>query len=82
MTKLGWRMLVEKDSLWEKYILGETKAHKIERKRNSSNAWRGIGEAKSILLKGSKMLVHDGKNTLFWRNCWLEGQPPIARCVA
>ena len=45
---------------------------KIKKKRKSSNAWQGLVAMKSIIQKGMKSKVYNGKNTLFWR---LEDSP-------
>ena len=57
----------------------EPEVSKIEKKRNSSNVWKGINEAKGTLIKGLRMEVHNGENTLFspGRGIGLEVSLPV-----
>ena len=48
---------------------------KIKKKRKSLNAWQGLVAMKSVIQKGMKSKVYNGKNTLFWRDIWLEDSP-------
>ena len=45
---------------------------KKKEKMKSSNAWQGLVTTKSIIKKCMKSKVYNGKNTLFWRDIWLE----------
>ena len=70
MAKLGWKILTDKKDLWtqvltSKYIRGKVTPEKFMRKRGTSNAWNGIAEANSLLKKGLKVKVYNGKDTLF-----------------
>lgn len=47
MTKMGWRILNESDSLWTKVILGkyvqsDAKVENFRPKQSDSNLWQGI----------------------------------------
>ena len=48
---------------------------KIKKERKSLNACKGLVVAKSIIQQGLKSKVYNGKNTLFWRDIWLEDSP-------
>ena len=50
MEKLGWRLVIEQESLWakvitKKYVRGEIGLKKLNKKQGSSNTWRGIAKA-------------------------------------
>ena len=83
MAKLGWRLFTESDKLWEniltpKYVRGSLDISKIERKKNSSNAWQGLVAATNILKKRLRQKVYNGASTLFWRDIWLGDLPLIS----
>ena len=70
MTKLGWRLITEKDNLWaktltSKYMRGEVETAKFIYKKQSSNAWRGIVAAPIFLKKGIRNKVYNDLNTFF-----------------
>ena len=76
MAKLGWRLILEGDSLWariliSKYVRGEIYLDKITKKHGSSNAWRGISSATDLLKRGARIIAYNNQNTLFWRDSWL-----------
>ena len=55
LAKLGWRILIKKDSLWVKvlmckYVKDELTPEKLLKKTSSSNAWRGIIATSSMLI--------------------------------
>ncbi|XVF81675.1 hypothetical protein PTKIN_Ptkin15bG0174300 [Pterospermum kingtungense] len=80
MSKLGWRMMTEKEALWVKvvagkYIHGEPRIDNFHHKQGSSNAWKGIVKANTILSKGTRSLILNGRDTLFWTDKWLMEEP-------
>ena len=80
LVKIGWRLIVETESLWAKVIRGkyireEMNTSKFTKKQNSSNAWNGIVPAAGILDKKIKVNAYNGKYTMFWRDKWLEDRP-------
>lgn len=80
MTKLGWRMLTEKDSLWakvliNKYMGGKRDINSITMKNGASNAWRGIVEGVNTLREGMQKVPRNGKSTYFWNEPWLLKEP-------
>ena len=70
LTKLGWRLLEEKESLWakvltSKYINGEVHLTKLIKNPHASNAWQGIATVAPLLLKGVRIRIKYAHNTLF-----------------
>lgn len=45
---------------------------------NHSCAWRGIWEAKNILLKGCRWRISDERTTKLWTEPWLPGYPKLS----
>ncbi|XVF55710.1 hypothetical protein PTKIN_Ptkin06aG0058800 [Pterospermum kingtungense] len=80
MSKLGWRMMTEKGALWvrvvaNKYIHGEPRIDNFHHKQGSSNAWKGIMKANTILSTGTRSLILNDRDTLFWIDKWLMEEP-------
>lgn len=80
LAKLAWRMLSEDESLWarvlrSKYASSEGGADGIIHRHNASNAWRGIVEAKPILLTGLRHVAGNGRSIKFWKDVWIEDMP-------
>ena len=68
MAKLGWRLLTEPYKLWAKiiqakFMRGMTEISKFEKKKNSSNAWKGIGATNGVLKQGIRARVYNGAKT-------------------
>ena len=87
LTKLGWRMLTEPNSLWSrvlrsKYCKGRCDIDMFVQKANSSNVWRGITDNARILCEGLKMAVGNGARTLFWDHCWVLDKPLSEMIIA
>ena len=59
-----------------KYIHGELGFQKQVPKPSSWNLWKGLVAASEILRKGNRKRVHDGRDTLFWRDTW-SGDSPL-----
>ena len=75
LTKLGWRIMQEPQSLWarvlrSKYCKNQSDLDMFEERRDASNAWRGILDNKKLIMKGSRMIIGNEKNTLFWYHRW------------
>jgi len=80
LTKLGFRILVEKDKLWSrvleaKYCKDQCDIHMFRQRSHASNSWRCIIENVKYLQQGVKMEVGNGKNTSFWKHNWLNKGP-------
>ena len=73
MANVGWRLIVENQSLWAqvltyKYIKGDISITKLTNKPTSSNLLEGVASAVDILLKGTRRRIYNGLDTLFWRD--------------
>ena len=73
MAKLGWKLILESDSLWarilaSKYVRGDINLDKLTKKNGSSNAWRSISSTTNLLKRGERIIVCNGLNTLFLRD--------------
>lgn len=80
LTKLGWRVLTEPNSLWSrvlraKYCKGRCDIDMFESKQNMSNVWRGITENTKHLCDGAQVAVGNGCKTLFWDHRWVSKKP-------
>lgn len=80
LTKLGWRVLTEPNSLWSrvlrsKYCRGRCDIDMFQPTTNMSNMWRGITDNVNTLTKGAAAAVGNSKNTLFWDHVWAIGEP-------
>jgi len=82
MTKLGWRLVTEKDSLWAqlmqpKYCARRCDTDMFVPKKDASNGWRGITESSTYIKQGIRVEVGNGRNTLFWHHNWVIDKPLI-----
>lgn len=80
LTKLGWRMISEPESLWSrvlrhKYCSGRCDLDMFDPKKGSSNVWQGITKNATILGKGMRVAVGNGNRTLSWDHRWACAQP-------
>jgi hypothetical protein len=74
-----WWKLENEDGLWQqvvkaKYIRGglvSTVRHKL----TDSPVWTDLLKVKRLYLKGMKIETKNGKNTLFWKDPWLDDKP-------
>lgn len=76
LTKLGWRLMVEKDKLWSqvliaKYCNGRCDVDMFQPKMDASNAYRGILENAKFLKKGMRTEIGNG----FWDHNWVDSKP-------
>lgn len=77
LTKLGWRVIAEPNTLWSqvlrhKYCDGRCDLDIFKHKQGSSNAWRGIVDNVDILRKGVSMEVGNRQCTFFWNHNWTD----------
>lgn len=82
MTKLGWRLMEEKDSLWAqvlkcKHTHNNPISSEIKQKESSSNAWQGIFRCIKFLEQESKKLLRNGRTITFWMDKWLGDEPLV-----
>ena len=80
LAKMGWRLITEPEKLWAKILhakcaRGKMDFSKLEKKRNASNAWKGMVAAREIIKQGTREKVYNGAETFFWREVWLGDIP-------
>lgn len=71
LAKLEWRIMMNEESLWvrvlkAKYAIQSMDCSMWRPKTNMSNSWQGILLAAPTLQQGTRKLVRNGRNTLFW----------------
>ncbi|CAN1748538.1 Putative ribonuclease H protein At1g65750 [Linum perenne] len=77
LTKLAFLFFKEKDKLWvrilqDKYF-SDSNGGLIARKlKSSSPLWKGILREKDTMLEGAKSAIRNGRDTLFWTDCWVD----------
>ncbi|KAK9671970.1 hypothetical protein RND81_12G067000 [Saponaria officinalis] len=87
LTKLGWRVLAEPNTLWArvlraKYCNGRCDVNMFQPKLNMSNVWSGITSQAKIINMGSSMVVGNGRETLFWDHSWVDSGCLIDKAIA
>lgn len=88
ISKLGWRLLKERTSLWScvlrhKYKVGEVhdRTWNVTRS-NASSTWRSIlSGLREVVLPGVSWVIGDGREIRFWSDKWLlqEALSEVAR---
>ncbi|XP_074298106.1 uncharacterized protein LOC141628922 [Silene latifolia] len=78
LTKLGWRVLAEPQSLWSrvlqaKYCNNRCDIDIFQPKSNMSNVWAGISSQSKTIVRGTATAVGNGRRTLFWDHAWVDG---------
>ncbi|XP_016168765.1 uncharacterized protein LOC107611342 [Arachis ipaensis] len=76
MMKAGWGLIERKEALWarilrSKYGSGTNIMPKVERRRNSSNLWKGICSVWENVQQNCIWRVGDGFQIRFWEHCWI-----------
>ena len=76
MEKLGWRIPTRQDDFWVKILLSKyvklrVTLEKFSKRKDVSNAWRGVTVATHLLKAGLTTRIFNGKDTLFWHEKWL-----------
>lgn len=79
VSKLSWKMLKKKDSLWVqvmqgKYIRGQ-EFRQVETGQNPSWVWKSIVKNKSQLKKGACYLIGNGRDVAVWKDPWVPSIP-------
>jgi hypothetical protein len=74
-----WWKLENEDGLWQqvvkaKYLRGEL-VSTVRHRLTDSPVWTDLLKVKSLYLKGRKVEIKNGKNTLFWKDPWLGDKP-------
>ncbi|XP_073046080.1 uncharacterized protein [Primulina eburnea] len=80
LTKLGWRLMEEKESLWTlvlkgKYTRNSTDSRSFKSRQGSSKVWQGISKIMQYVEKGTKQVARNGTSTYFWTDKWIEKSP-------
>lgn len=77
MTKLGWRLREDKNSLCAQVLQDKYSRNDLELKpkKGSSNVWKRISKCTKFLEKGSKKVIRNGKTISFWLDIWLGNEP-------
>lgn len=75
LTKLGWRVVLEPESLWSrvlrrKYCKGHCYLDMFTPGSNASSLWKGVNENRKFIREGARVDVGNGKRTLFWDHRW------------
>ena len=78
LSKVGWRLLQDKDSLWAKVLRSKYKVGDPHDKSwtvvksNWSSTWRSVGAGlREVILPGLGWVIGDGSNIRFWTDKWL-----------
>lgn len=86
MGKLVWRMIKEKDRMWDKIIANKYRWNNgevgnIKPKRGATNLCQGITKALPTIQQGFKYKVRNGWRTNFWKDIWLGNKPLEELCT-
>lgn len=83
MTKIAWKIF-NKDSDWSRIIkakyMGNAEFSSILKKEDllrGSKIWNNILSCRDPLSHGLKWIIGNGRNILFWKDCWL-GERPLS----
>lgn len=77
LSKLGWRVISEPESLWSrvlrrKYGEGKCTLDMFKHKLGAFKAWRGIVDNIDVLRQGVSMAIGNGRATSFWFDKWAQ----------
>jgi len=82
ISKVGWRLLQEKNSLWtlvlqKKYHVGEIRDSRwLIPKGSWSSTWRSIAIGlRDVVSHGVGWIPGDGQQIRFWTDRWVSGKP-------
>ncbi|XP_073051702.1 uncharacterized protein [Primulina eburnea] len=80
LTKLGWRLLEEKEGLWTQVLKGKYTRRNTDRRsfiprQGSSKVWQGISKIMQYVEKMTKFVARNGTSTYFWTDKWIENAP-------
>ncbi|KAF7826966.1 putative ribonuclease H protein At1g65750 family [Senna tora] len=78
MTKLGWGLVANKDSLWArvlraKYYCGDDIIPTMRTSSNSSQLWKAMVRNWHHTSEGLEWRLGDGKRIRFWLDAWVPG---------
>ncbi|CAN1137716.1 Putative ribonuclease H protein At1g65750 [Linum perenne] len=77
MLKIGWLLLKKPEALWvrvltSKYLKEIAGVLEIRRRNWGSALWRGVRRVWPTLQSACQSVVHNGMNTSFWHDIWLD----------
>lgn len=80
LAKLRWRVMKDGTKTWskmktKKYMKVGASIANMKKKRNDSNAWKGICAVAPTLEAGARKVVRNGWETSFWMDCWTRDNP-------
>jgi len=78
LVKWIWKILLEPDELWFKLLKAKYMSNSnffSSKSRGSSQFWQGLHKVKSLFKWGAIFSIGNGKNCLFWHDCWLHSVP-------
>lgn len=82
LTKLGWKLINDEDSLWVKILKSKYLKHNSLQSwpsnRAASHVWRSITHIRDILQEGTKWTIGDGSSVDLWNDWWC-GNGPLAK---
>ncbi|CAN1173372.1 Putative ribonuclease H protein At1g65750 [Linum perenne] len=86
LTKLAFLFFKEKDKLWvrilqDKYFSDSNGGLVARNLKSSSPLWKGILREKDTMLEGAKSAVRNGRDTLFWTDCWVDAGMRLIDCA-
>ena len=74
LTKLGWRVLKEKDPLWVNILKSKYRIppnpRNWKKNKSGSHIWRGIRDSKDHLVESIKWTVGNGTTISVWEDWW------------
>lgn len=74
MAKLAWKIISEPENWWVKLVklkyLRTTNFFSTSKKNNHSLAWKGILDARPLILEGMQWLVGNGSSINLWTFNW------------
>jgi hypothetical protein len=78
LTKWWWK-LDNETGLWQRIVkykyLRKVSIMDVSHKQTDSPIWADLLKIKNVYLQGRKMVVHNGKSTLFYKDSWLNEKP-------
>ncbi|CAN1836497.1 Putative ribonuclease H protein At1g65750 [Linum perenne] len=77
LTKLAFIFFKDKEKLWvrvlqHKYFSKNDEGLTARNLKSTSPLWKGMLKEWGTMLEGAKSAVRNGRETLFWTNCWVD----------
>jgi len=78
LCKLWWR-LENEEGLWQQLIKNKYLRNDIistvKHRLDDSPIWASLLKIRQVYLRGRQVQTKNGKNTLFWEDCWINEKP-------